>query len=113
MVNYMKRTLDPDKLTEFNYTNYDVIRREEVLIARIRIGHTYITHSHILKGEDPPECVSCNEPFTVKHCLSTCSDLQPTRDKYYNAHYMKERFDTIQITSILDFLKEVNLYFKL
>ena len=93
--------------------SYRTIRREEVVIARIRIGHTYITHSYILKGEDPPECVSCNVPFTVKHFMTTCTDLQPTRDKYYNVHDMQELFDTIQITSILDFLKEVNLYFKL
>jgi len=64
-------------------------------------------------GEDPPECVSCNEPFTVKHFMTECSDLRPTRDKYYNVHDMKELFDTTHITSILDFLKEVNLYFKL
>ena len=93
--------------------SYRAVRREEVVIARIRIGHTYITHSHILKGEDPPECVSCNEPFTVEHFMTECSDLQPTRVKYYNVHDMKELFDTIKITSILDFLKEVNLYFKL
>ena len=93
--------------------SYGIIRREEVVIARIRIGHTHITHSHLLKGDDPPECISCNEPFTVKHFMTTCSDLQPMRDKYYTVHDMKELFDTIQITSILYFQKEVNLYFKL
>ena len=27
-------------------------RREEILLARLRIGHTRITHSHLLKRED-------------------------------------------------------------
>ena len=75
--------------------SYRTILREEVVIAKIRIGHTYITHSHILKGEDPPECVSCNELFTVKHFMTTCSDRCMTRDKYYNVHDMKDFFDTI------------------
>ena len=26
--------------------------RREVILARLRIGHTHITHSHLLKGED-------------------------------------------------------------
>ena len=29
-------------------------RKEEVIISRLCIGHTHITHSHLLKGEDPP-----------------------------------------------------------
>ena len=28
--------------------------RKEVIISRLRIGHTHITHSHFLKGDDPP-----------------------------------------------------------
>ena len=27
-------------------------RREEIVITRARIGHTYFTHSYLLKGED-------------------------------------------------------------
>ena len=80
-------------------------RREKVVLARLRIGHTHITHSFILKGEEPPECVS-NEPFTVKHVLIDCIDFQLTRDRYYRVQDMKELFDTINVSSILDFLKE-------
>jgi hypothetical protein len=92
--------------------SYRTIRREEVVIARIRIGHTYISLSHIIK-EDPPECISCNEPFTVKHFMLECFDLQPTRDQYYNVHDVRELFDTVSISYIIDFLKEVNIYHKL
>ena len=88
-------------------------RKEEVVLARLRIGHTHITHSFILKGEDPPECVSCNEPFTVKHVLIDCIDFQLTRDRYYRVQDMKELFDTVNVSSILDFLKEIKLYYKI
>ena len=27
--------------------------------SRLRIGHTHITHSHLLKGEDSPVCLKC------------------------------------------------------
>ncbi|KAL3889213.1 hypothetical protein ACJMK2_001560 [Sinanodonta woodiana] len=57
-------------------------------------------------GEDPPECISCNTPFTVKHFMIYCFDLQPARDKYYHVHDMKKLFETINLNNILDFLKE-------
>ena len=54
---------------------YRSVRKEEVVLARCRIGHTHITHSYLLKKEDQPECVFCLEPFTVKHFLLDCVDL--------------------------------------
>ena len=46
-------------------------RREEIILARLRIGHSYITHSYLLKGEEEPQCIPCNAPLTIKHVLST------------------------------------------
>ena len=34
-------------------------RKEEVVLSRLRIGHTYFSHSYILRQEDPPECTTC------------------------------------------------------
>ena len=28
-------------------------RLEEIILARLSIGHSYITHSYLLKGEEP------------------------------------------------------------
>ena len=42
-------------------------RREEIVLARLRIGHTHIAHSYLLKGEEAPECIPCNTDLTVKH----------------------------------------------
>jgi hypothetical protein len=38
-------------------TTWCLPRRDEILIHRLREGHTYLTHSYLLKGEDPPECI--------------------------------------------------------
>ena len=35
-------------------------RREEIVITRARIGHTYFTHSYLLKGEDMRWCIPCH-----------------------------------------------------
>ena len=58
-------------------------RREEIVITRARIGHTYFTHSYLLKGEAMSWWFPCHCPDTVKHILLDCIDQRDTRIKYY------------------------------
>ena len=88
-------------------------RREEVVMARCRIGHTRFTHSYLLNGEEPPECTACVEQVTVKHILLDCIDFAPTRQRYYSAANMKELFDLVNLTEIVNFLKEIKIYNRL
>ncbi|GFX62116.1 uncharacterized protein TNCV_2228421 [Trichonephila clavipes] len=37
------------------------VRRHDVHLTRLRIGHTRFTHRHLLLGENAPECPSCKE----------------------------------------------------
>jgi len=53
-----------------------------VIIHRLRIGHTQLTHSYLLSGTDQPECSACHCPLTVKHILIECPALTSTRNKH-------------------------------
>ena len=87
-------------------------RREEVVLARCRIGHTRYTNSYLLQGELPPECIPCAERLTVKHILIDCVDFVPMRQRYYTVTSMRDLFDRVNPTLIFDFLKEINLFNK-
>ena len=76
-------------------------RKEEVTLARLRIGHTFITHSFLLKGEDWPLCIPCQEPFSVKHFLLDCTDFRITRLRFFRVNSLKELFDTVEPVRIL------------
>mgnify|MGYP001164295061 CR=1 FL=1 len=89
------------------------VRREEVVLARCRIGHSHITHSCLLKSEEYPECVFCQEPYTIKHVLIDCGDLALIRQRYYKVNTINELFNTVCYDTIILFLKEINLYNKL
>ena len=39
-------------------------RKEETVMARLHIGHSFLTHSFLLKGEEPPMCIRCDKCFT-------------------------------------------------
>ena len=47
--------------------------RDDMVIRRARIGHTYLTHICLMVKEDHPFCNACNEWLTVKHLLIDCS----------------------------------------
>ena len=88
-------------------------RKEEVVLSRLRIGHTYFSHSYILRQEDPPECTAYQEIYSVRHVLIDCIDLDLIRPRFYNVPDMKTLFDTISVDRILSFVKEVNLFDKI
>ena len=45
---------------------YSYYRKEDIILIRLRIGHTRLTHRHYLANEDAPECIPCDIPLTVK-----------------------------------------------
>ncbi|GFW74643.1 RNase H domain-containing protein [Trichonephila clavipes] len=48
------------------------MRRTDVKLTQLRIGHTRYAHRHLLLGENTPECPSCKVPYSVYHTLIDC-----------------------------------------
>ena len=71
-------------------------RCDTVLLNRLRIGHTRLTHSYLLSGDDLPECGTCQCPLTVKHILVECIDVKDVRNKHFVASSIKDLFDSIE-----------------
>ena len=45
-------------------------RRQDIILCWIKIGHTYLTHAYLLKGETAPWCTCCNQLLTVTYWLT-------------------------------------------
>ena len=58
-------------------------RKENTVLNRLHVGHSYLTHSFILRKEEAPVCVACGAVVTVKHILIECADLLEIRKKYF------------------------------
>ena len=65
------------------------------MIARLHIGHSFIIQSFLLKGEESPMCISCDELLTIKHILLTSSDLSEMRQSHFTAQSLCELFHEI------------------
>ncbi|XP_050535155.1 uncharacterized protein LOC126902170 [Daktulosphaira vitifoliae] len=56
-------------------------RKDEVVINRLRIGHSKMSHEHLMRRKDPAMCQTCGEPLTVKHLLVQCRNHIDTRKR--------------------------------
>ncbi len=50
-------------------------RRSETELARLRTGHTRLTHGYLVSRETQPFCDDCLVPLTVRHLLVECPSL--------------------------------------
>ena len=78
------RNINPE-LTVFPPT-YGLTRREEVILNRIRIGHTNFSHSHLMENMPPTVCHYCNNALlTVNHIFTQCPRLEVLRRLHFGS----------------------------
>ena len=97
-----------DKLLSFCNT-----RKENTVLNRLHIGHSYLTHSFILRREEAPVCVACGAVITVKHNLIEWADLLEIRKKYFEVRSLYSLFRNVIPEIIFDFLREIGVLYKI
>ena len=92
-------------------------RKEETIIHRLRIGHTRLTHSYLMEQrgrfKTPPICKFCNDPdiiMSVKHILIECPEFYYQRLDFYLVPSIQYLFENIPLSTIIDFVKEIEIY---
>ena len=93
-------------------------RELEVILTRLRIGHTRFTHGHLMETPHAPvpRCSSCNVMMSVKHLLIEC----PIFNQIRNIHFKNSNISKIlaegsdfSINRIISFLKLTKFYDKI
>ena len=88
-------------------------RREEIVLARLLIGLTWLTHAYLLKGEEVPQCIPSFTQLSVQHILLECADFAPIRDSFFKAQSMRQLFESVKPELLFDFLREINIFNKI
>ena len=101
----LKPTLGPPK--KFQH----LARAEEVVITRLRIGHTKATKSHILSRGPPTACHHCGQTLTIDHMLLDCAVFQESREEHYTADSLNTLFEATPETCIVEFLREAGFFY--
>ena len=81
-----------------------------VVLRRLRIGHTRLTHSYLLNRQDQPDCSHCYCALTIAHVLLECNHYNAVRQRYFNVSSLHDLFDTVDAQNILGFIREIGLY---
>ena len=87
-------------------------RKEDTVLDRLHIGHSYFTHSFLLKKGEPPVCVASNAAITDKHILKECADLVEVRKKYSEERSLYSLFRNVNPEKKFDYLKEIGMFYK-
>ena len=98
----------PDKLLSFCNT-----RKKNTVLNRLHLGHSYLTHSFILRKGEAPVCVACSTVIIVKHILIECADLLEIRKKYFEEKSLYSLFRNVIPEIIFDFLREIGVFYKI
>ncbi|KAI5716026.1 hypothetical protein M8J77_026283 [Diaphorina citri] len=84
-------------------------RLEEVVLTRLRIGHTRLTHSYLFTKSPHPTC-RCGEPLTVAHIL-ICPLDTPIRSLLPNPPSLSD--DKPGVDSLMSYLRSLNIIDKI
>ena len=88
-------------------------RKVEVILTRLRIGHTNLTHRYILEHSNAPVCARCGEELPVKLILVHCSHYNNMRQKcdLHQKSIAEILGDKAEIDKLIRFLKEINIFY--
>jgi len=93
------------------YSNLSSLSRQgAVVLRRLCIGHTLLTHSYLLNRQDQPECSNCASALTVAHVLLECNRYNVVRQRYFNVSCLHELFDAVNTQNIFGFIRDIGLY---
>ena len=84
---------------------------DEVVLSRLKLGHSYLTHSYLLKGDPPPECVTCDCRLTISHILVDCIEYDFFRLILFENNFtLSDIFNNVSPNKIISFIKRTGLY---
>jgi len=107
--------LGSTKLNEIKHTTLawpfppNIPRKIETAINRMRIGHSSLTHQHLMKREDPPICTSCGTQLTIKHIITECRQFESEKRKAGVPLILAEALQPANIQNTISFIINSNL----
>ena len=58
-------------------------RREEIAFARLRLGHTRVTHGNLMRGDPLRRCNRCQVEYSIEHIFIECPNFNTARQKFF------------------------------
>ena len=91
-------------------------RRSEIVLTRLRIGHTRYTHGYLMVsgvGRQVPRCSTCHVDLTVVHILVQCPNFENRHRVCLLANKTLADIlgENAPVEQIVKFLKDINIFY--
>lgn len=86
-------------------------RKDQVILTRVRSGHSLLTHAHLLNKQPIPTCDTCLTPISTLHLLKHCPKYRIQR--LYISPTLRKSFQTLPQTLSIFYLSSNHLNFTL
>ena len=88
-------------------------RKENTVLNRLHTGHSYLTHSFILRKEEAPVCVACNAVITVKHILIECPICWRLERNISKRNLCIHSFGFVVVVVVVYFVRDIGVFYKI
>ena len=87
-------------------------RRIEVILRRLRVGHTYFSHNFILEGNSALVCAHCGRLLSVEHVLVHCPKFRNQRWKYHLEGKSIGAIldDNVDVGGLVSYLQDIKVF---
>ena len=90
-------------------------RKDQIILNRLRIGHSRLTHSFLMDRLPLPVCPFCNSGdfLSIRHILLDCLSFRMVRRRHFVYSQYSDIFTKVSPSYIIDFVKEIGIYNKI
>lgn len=100
----------------FKLANHNILhRKDQIILTRLRLGHTRISHEHILDKGQPKSCTFCGQTLlNLDHIFYNCNNVNILKITILKQsdffQLITSNISDSNTSLVLDFLKKINLY---
>lgn len=85
-------------------------KTQQMVLNRMKAGHSFLTQSHLIEYEDPPVCELCMDILTVEHIFMCEAEINAEYKLKYNITKLEDTLDDTKILDIFKYLKELDYF---
>lgn len=87
--------------------SWKICKKDQMIINRLRAGHSYFTHSYLISNEEKPKCENCDADNSIQHIFE-CEEVDAYRSYYSitgSIDWKKDLFNQDKFEGIKKFLE--------
>lgn len=87
-------------------------RRDQIVLTRLRLGHTWFTKHHLFEKKPAEVCEPCRRVKNIHHILVSCPQYTPQRQEVDLADNLKEilKNDLESEAKVISYLRKIGMY---